>query len=105
MVEISLSGSGEGPGKETTRGYSTIGCSYQVCTLWGNVLRSPSSANLARIRTSGLGSSLAGERDRFGGRRLAGGALGAFVWSVRRTDPHATSKLTHPCGGRGGSSD
>jgi hypothetical protein len=23
MVEISLSGSGEGPGKETTRGYST----------------------------------------------------------------------------------
>ena len=33
---------------------------------------------------------------------MAGGALGAFVWSVRRTDPHAISRLTHPRGERRG---
>ena len=34
--------------------------------------------NLAWIRTSGVGIPLAGKRGRFGARRLAGGALGAF---------------------------
>jgi hypothetical protein len=35
MVEISLSGSGEGPGKATTRGYSTIGFTWVPLTSTG----------------------------------------------------------------------
>ena len=44
----------------------------------GDFRRSPTGANLAWIRTSGVGNPLAGKRGRFGAWRLAGGALGAF---------------------------
>ena len=60
MVEISLSGSGEGPGKVTTRGYSTISRYWRF---------SPLNSSLwevcGRFRQTGFSSS----------RRFVGGYL------------------------------
>ena len=65
----------------------------------GDFLRSPSGARTSRgfvppawgVRWLGNGAD-----------SEPGGWLGALVWSVRRTDPHAISRLTHPRGERRG---